>query len=131
LKLDRFHVGLLLVVVGGLLSLLNFSMKASNTYFTTVEQIVSWYIIGSVLSVAVILGAIMVYKEHVNLGLILALVPSLLFPIWLFLFVMFPRPEGAIAMVLYEAIASTGYLFLSLIGAITTLSTRLKGADEN
>lgn len=115
-------------MLGGVLSILSFSMRASPyaTYFETVEQIISWYIMGLGLSVIVILGAIMVHKGHFNLGIILSLAPSLLFPIWFFIFLIFPRPEGVVAMIFYETIASLGYLVLSLMGVIIILITHLK-----
>lgn len=115
-------------MLGGVLSILSFSMRASPyaTYFETVEQIISWYIMGLGLSVIVILGAIMVHKGHFNLGIILSLAPSLLFPIWFFIILIFPRPEGVVAMIFYETIASLGYLVLSLMGVIIILITHLK-----
>jgi hypothetical protein len=123
LRLDWFNIGLFLVLGGGVLSILSVSWRARNTDFATIE-VLGPYAIGGGLSLLVILGGVMVLMgRHVSLGYPLIFVPSTLFPLWLFLFLAFPRPEDVVARILYEAIGSTGYLFYSLIGGIIILAT--------
>jgi hypothetical protein len=89
--LDRFTIGLFLIIMGGGLSLFYF--------ITNVERgLLFSPFIGMGLSLTVILGAIFVYEKHVNIGCILALGPSLLFPFWLLhLTLMLPWPDSIIA----------------------------------
>lgn len=130
IELDRFELGIFLAILGGLLSIFNLSLQSPNRHFATLEEFTSWYVVGVGLSLMVLAGAILAYKRHIDLGAILVLIPSILSPIWLLLFVMFSRPEGVIARVLYQALADSGWLIFSLVGGILIVTSRLKGESE-
>ncbi len=76
MRWDRVDIGVFLIFFGGILSF--FSISAPNVQFLTVEETLGWYSIVFGLSVLVILGAILVLKGHVDLGCMLAFVPSVL-----------------------------------------------------
>lgn len=120
LRLDRFDIGLFLVLGGGILSLLYFVSNIGRGLLFSP-------FVGIGLSITVIFGVILVYSKHVNIGCILALGPSLLFPFWLFhLTLRLPWPDDVVALVLYQAFADSNLLFFSLIGVILIMTSRLK-----
>jgi hypothetical protein len=126
-RLDRFDVGFFLVLGGAAISLL--TRTSSSVRFATTGEVLAWYAIGTGLSILVVLGAIMASRGDGRLGYPFVFVPSVLFLLCQFLFIAFPRPEG-VAFVLYEAMASTGFLFFSLTGGIIMLATRSTGVAK-
>lgn len=127
IELDRFDIGMFLAILGGGLSILNFGLQSPYRSFATIKEFAIWSVAGLGLSLMVIAGAILADKKHIDQGAILVLIPSTLFPIWLVLFAVFPRPQGVIAHVLYQALADSGLLIISLVGGIIMGTARLKG----
>jgi hypothetical protein len=110
-----------------MLSLLNFGILSSTRSFKSVEWRLGWFTVGVGLSLLVLIGVVLIWRSHVGRGAIFVLAPSLLFPIWFVLQLTVHSPGFPLGDIIYQALADSGWLQLSLIGGIIIVVKELRG----
>jgi len=118
--MDSYHVliGIGLGVLGGVLSILDFSLifveVTSGSVGVILEYLVVWYVVGAGLGFLVISGALLAYRGY-KVGRYLVLIPSLSFPVS-FLFLPLTIPGNTVPILHYYPFIGSHWLVLSLIG---------------
>jgi hypothetical protein len=129
--MDRCAVGIILGAVGGIMSLLEFSLFFFLIIFSVkiVVYVIGWYLVAAGLALLVLWAALIAHKGRKVLGGRTMLATSLGAPITNLALLIIPGPVGSMIPILYyQPIFVSGWLLLSLIGGILILSTKTKKA---
>ena len=122
--MDRFGVGVVLGVIGGILSLSQFSLIFFGNVFSVriVANLIAWYFVAASLALLILCGTFMAYRGRKVLGGRIMLATSLGAIVTNLALMMIPGPVGSMIPVLYYVplFVSQGFL-LSMIGGVFVL----------
>jgi hypothetical protein len=118
-----FLVGAFLSVLGGVLSIIDFSMVYKNTIAESIgvisADLIAWYVVGVTLGLLVILGTLLEYRGY-KAGRYMIMIPPLAFPLSFFL-ILLPHAGTLIPLLHYYPLVGSQWLLLSLIGGFVML----------
>jgi len=132
----HFVIGAFLSVLGGVLSIIDFSLVCAKIIMESVGVIlaylIAWYVIGVTLGLLVILGTLLEYRGC-KTSRYMIMIPPLTFPLSFFL-TLLPKAGTLIPLLYYYPFVGSHWLLLSLIGGFIMLKQRKRtnvGGNEN
>lgn len=122
----RFVTGAFLSVLGGFLSIIDFTLVFAKIIMESAGVILAylsvWYVTGVTLGLLVILGTLLEYRGC-KTGKYMIMIPPLTFPLSFFL-ILLPKAGTLIPLLYYYPFVGSHWLLLSLIGGFIMLKPR-------
>jgi hypothetical protein len=129
-------IGGFLSVLGGVLSIVDFSLVCANIIMESIGVIlpylIAWYVVGVTLGLLVIVGTLLEYRGCKS-GRYMIMIPPLAFPLSFFL-ILLPKAGALIPLLHYYPFVGSQWLLLSLIGGFIILKQGKRtnaGGNEN
>lgn len=129
--MDRNSLGIVLGAVGGVVSLLEFSVVLFSSIFFVkiIIYLIGWYFVAAGIALLVLFATLLAYRGRRVLGGRILLATSLGAIVINLALLLIPGPVGSIIPILYyQPIFVSAGLLLSLIGGILILSAKTKKA---